>query len=65
MATLPVLEIAGVRKQYQGLRPLRMNALSIQPGERVALEVRSGVTSDLSASDQSSSGTSYGDDTPF
>jgi ABC-type transporter Mla maintaining outer membrane lipid asymmetry ATPase subunit MlaF len=33
----PILEIGGVRKQYQGLRPLRMTALSIQPGERVAL----------------------------
>ena len=37
MATGPILEIAGVRKQYQGLRPLRMTALSLQPGERVAL----------------------------
>lgn len=37
MATDPILEIAGVRKQYQGLRPLRIKALSIQPGERVAL----------------------------
>lgn len=37
METAPILEVAGVRKQYQGLRPLRMTALSIQPGERVAL----------------------------
>ena len=37
MGTGPILEVAGVRKQYQGLRPLRMTALSIQPGERVAL----------------------------
>ena len=37
MGTEAILEIAGVRKQYQGLRPLRMTALSIQPGERVAL----------------------------
>lgn len=37
MAARSILEIAGVRKQYQGLRPLRMNALSIAPGERVAL----------------------------
>lgn len=33
----PILEVTGVRKQYQGLRPLRMDALSIAPGERVAL----------------------------
>ena len=37
MGVEPILEITGVRKQYQGLRPLRMTALSIQPGERVAL----------------------------
>jgi ABC-type transporter Mla maintaining outer membrane lipid asymmetry ATPase subunit MlaF len=37
MAPPSILEVTGVRKQYQGLRPLRMNALSIQPGERVAL----------------------------
>jgi ABC-type transporter Mla maintaining outer membrane lipid asymmetry ATPase subunit MlaF len=37
MAAGPVLEITGVRKQYQGLRPLRMTRLSIEPGERVAL----------------------------
>ena len=37
MAARSILEIAGVRKQDQGLRPLRMNALSIAPGERVAL----------------------------
>jgi phospholipid/cholesterol/gamma-HCH transport system ATP-binding protein len=33
----PVLKIAGVRKQYNALRPLRMNDLTIAPGERVAL----------------------------
>jgi ABC-type transporter Mla maintaining outer membrane lipid asymmetry ATPase subunit MlaF len=37
MGSDAILEIAGLRRQYQGLRPLRMNALSIQPGERVAL----------------------------
>jgi ABC-type transporter Mla maintaining outer membrane lipid asymmetry ATPase subunit MlaF len=37
MATGPILEVAGMRKQYHGLRPLRMTALLIQPGERVAL----------------------------
>jgi ABC-type transporter Mla maintaining outer membrane lipid asymmetry ATPase subunit MlaF len=33
----PVLQITNVRKQYQALRPLRMKALSIDAGERVAL----------------------------
>ena len=33
----PVLQIANLRKQYSGLRPLRMNALSIDAGERVAV----------------------------
>ena len=33
----PVLEIVRLRKQYQALRPLRLNALSIAQGERVAL----------------------------
>jgi ABC-type lipoprotein export system ATPase subunit len=33
----PVLHIVNVRKQYQGLRPLRMNDLSIVAGERVAV----------------------------
>lgn len=37
MAAASILEIIGVRKQYQGLRPLRIHALSIEPGERVAL----------------------------
>jgi predicted ABC-type transport system involved in lysophospholipase L1 biosynthesis ATPase subunit len=32
-----VLELVNVRKQYQSLRPLRVNALRIAPGERVAL----------------------------
>jgi ABC-type lipoprotein export system ATPase subunit len=32
-----VLEIAGVRKQYNALRPLRINALTIDRAERVAL----------------------------
>ena len=32
-----VLTISGVRKQYRGLRPLRLQALTIGPGERVAL----------------------------
>jgi ABC-type transporter Mla maintaining outer membrane lipid asymmetry ATPase subunit MlaF len=33
----PVLEIAGIQKSYQSLRPLRLQALTIAPGERVAL----------------------------
>lgn len=32
-----VLEIRNLRKQYHGLRPLRINELSIDAGERVAL----------------------------
>jgi ABC-type transporter Mla maintaining outer membrane lipid asymmetry ATPase subunit MlaF len=34
---LRVLSIANVRKAYSGLRPLRVNDLSIEAGERVAL----------------------------
>lgn len=33
----PVLHLVNVRKQYQSLRPLRMNDLRIDPGERVAV----------------------------
>jgi ABC-type transporter Mla maintaining outer membrane lipid asymmetry ATPase subunit MlaF len=33
----PVLRIANVRRKYQGLRPLRINRLAIEAGERVAL----------------------------
>jgi ABC-type transporter Mla maintaining outer membrane lipid asymmetry ATPase subunit MlaF len=33
----PVLQLLRVRKQYQSLRPLRVNALSIDRGERVAV----------------------------
>ncbi|HEY2434305.1 MAG TPA: ATP-binding cassette domain-containing protein [Vicinamibacterales bacterium] len=32
-----VLHVAGVRKHYSALRPLRINQLSIDPGERVSL----------------------------
>jgi ABC-type transporter Mla maintaining outer membrane lipid asymmetry ATPase subunit MlaF len=32
-----ILKISGLRKQYSGLRPLRVNALSICSGERVAV----------------------------
>ncbi len=34
---VPLVEITGLRKQYGGLRPLRINALSVAPGERVTL----------------------------
>jgi ABC-type transporter Mla maintaining outer membrane lipid asymmetry ATPase subunit MlaF len=34
---LSVLRLAAVRKQYHGLRPLRVASLSIEAGERVAL----------------------------
>jgi branched-chain amino acid transport system ATP-binding protein len=33
----PVLHIAGVKKNYQSLRPLRLQSLTIAAGERVAL----------------------------
>jgi ABC-type lipoprotein export system ATPase subunit len=33
----PVLELLGVRKNYAGLRPLRIRTLSVAPGERVAV----------------------------
>lgn len=33
----PVLRITGVRKQYNALRPLRLNDLVVAPGERVAI----------------------------
>jgi ABC-type transporter Mla maintaining outer membrane lipid asymmetry ATPase subunit MlaF len=33
----PVLELAGIQKTYQSLRPLRLQALTIAPGERVAI----------------------------
>jgi ABC-type transporter Mla maintaining outer membrane lipid asymmetry ATPase subunit MlaF len=33
----PVLQIVNVRKNYQALRPLRVRALAIAPGERIAI----------------------------
>jgi ABC-type transporter Mla maintaining outer membrane lipid asymmetry ATPase subunit MlaF len=33
----PVLRLTGIRKDYRGLRPLRLQALTIDAGERVAL----------------------------
>jgi ABC-type transporter Mla maintaining outer membrane lipid asymmetry ATPase subunit MlaF len=33
----PVLEIDSIEKRYQGLRPLRLQSLTIAPGERVAV----------------------------
>jgi ABC-type transporter Mla maintaining outer membrane lipid asymmetry ATPase subunit MlaF len=37
MTLAPVLQIRQVRKQYHGLRPLRMIELTVDAGERVAL----------------------------
>jgi len=37
MAGEPVLAMRGVRKQYNALRPLRINELDVAAGERVAL----------------------------
>lgn len=37
MAPVPVLQLIQVRRAYGGLRPLRLNDLSIAPGERVAV----------------------------
>jgi ABC-type transporter Mla maintaining outer membrane lipid asymmetry ATPase subunit MlaF len=34
---MPILQISNVTKRYQGLRPLRLKALAIESGERVAL----------------------------
>jgi ABC-type sulfate/molybdate transport systems ATPase subunit len=36
-ATVPVLQMTGVRKHYGGLRPLRIQSLAIAPAERVAM----------------------------
>jgi ABC-type transporter Mla maintaining outer membrane lipid asymmetry ATPase subunit MlaF len=33
----PVIDVRGVKKQYGGLRPLRLAALSVDAGERVAV----------------------------
>ena len=33
----PIIQITGLRKQFGGLRPLRINALSVAPGDRLAL----------------------------
>ncbi|MGE3842203.1 MAG: ATP-binding cassette domain-containing protein [Vicinamibacterales bacterium] len=33
----PVIEVTGVKKDYRGLRPLRLQKLTVQAGERVAL----------------------------
>jgi polar amino acid transport system ATP-binding protein len=32
-----LIEVRGLRKNYGGLRPLRLSALSVMPGERVAI----------------------------
>lgn len=33
----PVLRLQGIRKNYSGLRPLRLRSLTVAPGERVAV----------------------------
>ena len=33
----PIIRIAGLRKQFGGLRPLRINALSVAAGDRITL----------------------------
>jgi ABC-type lipoprotein export system ATPase subunit len=38
MSPQPVLEMQGVVKDYHGLRPLRVAALTVAPGDRVAIE---------------------------
>ena len=35
---VPLIQIAGLRKQYGGLRPLRVNSLSLQSGDRMTLQ---------------------------
>ena len=36
-APAPIIQIAGLRKQFGGLRPLRINALSVAAGDRIML----------------------------
>lgn len=43
----PVLQVSGVQKTYGGLRPLRMAALEVQPGERVAISGLDATTAEL------------------
>lgn len=37
MTSIPVLEVAGLVKDYHGLRPLRLERLTLLPGEQVAV----------------------------
>jgi ABC-type transporter Mla maintaining outer membrane lipid asymmetry ATPase subunit MlaF len=37
MSAGPVLHLSNVRKNYQAIRPLRVRALTISPGERIAI----------------------------
>jgi len=37
MSAAPILHLSNVRKNYQALRPLRVRALTISPGERIAI----------------------------
>jgi ABC-type transporter Mla maintaining outer membrane lipid asymmetry ATPase subunit MlaF len=34
----PIIQITGLRKQFGGLRPLRINALSVAAGERITMQ---------------------------
>lgn len=43
----PVVQLHGVRKNYSGLRPLRVQALEIAEGERVALSGLDAVAAEL------------------
>lgn len=37
LAAVPIIQIAGLRKHFGGLRPLRINALAVAAGERITL----------------------------
>ncbi|MEO6221951.1 MAG: ATP-binding cassette domain-containing protein [Vicinamibacterales bacterium] len=36
-SSIPIIQITGLRKQFGGLRPLRINALTVAAGERITL----------------------------
>lgn len=42
-----LIDIAGVRKQYGALRPLRVNALQVAPGQRVTLRGLDGQAAEM------------------
>jgi putative ABC transport system ATP-binding protein len=45
--TVPVLDVAGVSKDYRGLRPLRIERLTVAPGELVAMTGFDQVTAEV------------------